>query len=779
MPDIAPVKGLIELTDNFTSQIGLAEAALSNFSKANQESLKAVAGAAGLVTAAIIAIAAATIELGRHGSEVNDVSESLTTFAGGAQAANAAMNALRTGTKGTVDDFSLAKDAAHLLSTGVQLTAADFATLGQAASIMRERGLGGTKEQLDLISDALVTGRTRTLAHSLGVVDATDAEEKFAAKLGITKDQLNQVGVAEARRQAVMDLLNRSVQNAVEHERSFGEEIDYAKTQLFNWVDQLSASVAKSTVFAAGMHAIEDAVSGAFGDDEAAAIKNITSFLEQGAITLLDFGQNLITAAEVGEKAWLGLKTIILGVATAIVGGAQGIAELAHTSSTIAGVLLGIPPKLAEGIGNMRDNLRAMTKDLAAQTSEAATAAAGHTAFDQTLDTLSTNLGNVRQAMVNAQNATANNTKTVDDAADGQKKLSTAAAATNASFIDQGKVLTVLMKSTQELNDLWADYFATVAKGAGTSRDAQIADINAVVAKQIDALDYLDPLYAAKYDAIQKTAAEKISQIGSAWDSLRDQSVEGLDEQAQAAEDDYEKMITSGLHFNRDVLDAQKQKYLDLVDKIHGVGKSVQDATSTAASAIKVLDSAWISDSDIAAATISKTTVMVRTLSGELITLAEAEKRQQEGGSFDVTSANFSDAIQKYITSGGFNAAGQGVQQYRDPNTLAKLGYSFAEIIRYAFDKNNQGPLPPPQGPRIPGFKEGGTVMVGENGAEVVRLPLGSTVYPTGTTPNMYGGSGGMSINFGDIHVNGTPRDNVKQIKTLLLRELMTLRQLK
>ena len=91
MADIAPIKGLIELQDDFTGRLGLAEAALSQFTKQNQESLKAVAGAAGIVTAAIGATAYAVVELGKRGADVNDLAGTLEHFAGGAEEAERIM----------------------------------------------------------------------------------------------------------------------------------------------------------------------------------------------------------------------------------------------------------------------------------------------------------------------------------------------------------------------------------------------------------------------------------------------------------------------------------------------------------------------------------------------------------------------------------------------------------------------------------------------------------------------------------------------------------------
>ncbi|KKM27839.1 hypothetical protein LCGC14_1570660, partial [marine sediment metagenome] len=79
---------------------------------------------------------------------------------------------------------------------------------------------------------------------------------------------------------------------------------------------------------------------------------------------------------------------------------------------------------------------------------------------------------------------------------------------------------------------------------------------------------------------------------------------------------------------------------------------------------------------------------------------------------------------------------------------------------------------PPGPGPRIPGFQKGGTVMVGEGGPEIVRLPLGSTVFPSGVSPPPAGDNISLVFN-----VNGTGRDAAQQIKRIIMRELKVIRQ--
>jgi hypothetical protein len=302
---------------------------------------------------------------------------------------------------------------------------------------------------------------------------------------------------------------------------------------------------------------------------------------------------------------------------------------------------------------------------------------------------------------------------------------------------------------TTELTKTWDNYFAIVDKTNKTALQGQIDAIEATKNRSIANIKVTGEAYESMYRAIVAEAEAAKSALNKDWDDVKQHSLEAAEDELKIQQDTWDKMVKSGLTFSRDMWDAQRDKIQAANEKVreygHEVTKAAKDganALGDTANAIQVLDHAWVTDADIAAATISKTTIMVKTLAGELISLAEAQKRQQQGGSLDVSSANFTQMLQQYITSGGFNPTGLGVQQFRDPYQLAKLGYSFQEILRYAFDKTfSGGSLPPPQGPRIPGFAEGGVVdiKVGENGPEVVRTPIGSTVFPSGSAPESNG----------------------------------------
>ncbi len=141
------------------------------------------------------------------------------------------------------------------------------------------------------------------------------------------------------------------------------------------------------------------------------------------------------------------------------------------------------------------------------------------------------------------------------------------------------------------------------------------------------------------------------------------------------------------------------------------------------------------------------------------------------GGSFDVTSQNFEATLRGLITGGGWNPTGMGSNiDINQAYSWAKQGYSMQEITTMFQNMKNgaNGPIPPPKGPRIPGFNEGG---VGDFGSGTLAMLHGKeAIVPL----DRAGGFGAQVVNF---YVNGTAVQVAQQIKDIILRDLQTRRQ--
>ena len=409
--NLAPIEGTIELKDQFTSELGLAELALKSFGETNAAVVGGIAIGATLIVSSLTAIVVATKELGERGSDIVDVEQTLDHFAGSAQNASAIMEELRKGTKDTVDDFLLAKDAAKLLSAGVKLTADDFGMLSQAAFVLQNRGLGTTVEMMEVVSNALVTGRTKALARAVGVIDSTRIEDEYAASLGTTAEFLSETGKAEAKRLTVMDLLRHAVKDAGVQERDFGEQLEFAEAKAQNWIDSLSVAVAQSPVFAAGLQSITEALQTAFGSDGQDSIEAIVHFLEEGVKVALTFAQGGIEIARIFlaafnaiDAAWQGLR---LTANMTIVNILDGLGQL----STVLESIHLVPEGTTESIANMKAGFESLTPEIVKAADAAVDAMMGHSEFNTTLDTLEGTIINVRAAMDSQTTATNENSE--------------------------------------------------------------------------------------------------------------------------------------------------------------------------------------------------------------------------------------------------------------------------------------------------------------------------------------------------------------------------------
>lgn len=134
--------------------------------------------------------------------------------------------------------------------------------------------------------------------------------------------------------------------------------------------------------------------------------------------------------------------------------------------------------------------------------------------------------------------------------------------------------------------------------------------------------------------------------------------------------------------------------------------------------------------------------------------LAAARQRASASVSFQVTKANFSKTVRDL----GLNAPQAGI--------LAQQGFSLQEIIAIL----NGGAKGEPQGPRIPGFRDGGS---GDFGSGTLAMLHGKeTIIPTDrlNTPSVVFAKGA-------IQVNGTATETAIAVSDEIMRRLSRRRQ--
>ena len=154
------------------------------------------------------------------------------------------------------------------------------------------------------------------------------------------------------------------------------------------------------------------------------------------------------------------------------------------------------------------------------------------------------------------------------------------------------------------------------------------------------------------------------------------------------------------------------------------------------------------------------------------------EKAKQIAKTLELKAAIEAAAAANRALGGSFTydlSNDQGIAQYRKMNPAANISWSNTQIEDYIKKGGslqgliNTGVINPYAG--MGHAAMGADVMVGEHGPEVVRLPGGSRVFPTGTGP-------GEGVTFHNTWiVNGTGAQVAQQVSERLMNQLKSQRQ--
>jgi hypothetical protein len=286
-------------------------------------------------------MALALPEIALKGAAVADVEDAfkrLTEQSG--RLSDTLIGALRTGTHSTITDFELMKTANQDLAAGMNLTDQQFGTLAKGAFALAQATGTDVKHGLEVMNDAMLTGRTRALALLTGKIDLAAAEERFAAKLGSTADHLSAEGKIEAARQAILEAVGKATERLGEQTDGLDERVAQASVSWDNFKENLGKTIATSSVLEAGMSGLKDAIIATFGPQQDALIKAIANEVDGLAIGLVSLAKVGVNAGGAVATEWYALKKVFGDVAQIVQGNALafeyaalGVAKLGVATS--------------------------------------------------------------------------------------------------------------------------------------------------------------------------------------------------------------------------------------------------------------------------------------------------------------------------------------------------------------------------------------------------------------------------------------------------------------
>lgn len=439
--------------------------------------------------AAIATAAVGVVALGTHGAAVADVANNFDLLnAAIGNVGSVMLGTLQEATGHTISDFELMKGLNLGLSDGLRLNAKDAQTLGEAARVLADRIGGDNVTAYNSLIEAMATGRSQML-NQIGIhIDATAAEEKYAASIGVTRDQLTDQQKVIAHQQATMEAMRQALVVSGKAEDDFGDAVDRAKTLVANFTNEVAVGIANSPVFAAGIDEAGHAIADAFGGDEQDLVKEVVHWIDQGAIVAVDFGIAAVGAANVIATAWDAIKLLfnitamqLVGEVTAITVAIAKMAELATKVPGIGDKFQGVADGAAAASRFMKD----LTGDIYDNVKASAAGVAGHDALHQSIDKAGGVLLRMRDQMVAASEATHDNTTSTT--------ANTGAHASNADAV------TTQAKAYQDF----------VAK---------LAQLNQALGVNKTLLS--DDQFLKVYGSDLEKAWQSVEQFGVAWDAI-------------------------------------------------------------------------------------------------------------------------------------------------------------------------------------------------------------------------------------------------------------------
>lgn len=340
--DIGSLTGQVALQDQLTDQLSIIAGKVKLFAEEVDGAFAGIAIGVGVLGAAVVGAVISITELGNEGSKIQGVTEAFDTLAAKAGTTGDVLrDNLLAGIRHTADDMAAMQATSKLLGSGMQLTGEQALLMGQAARELGKATGTDAVGGLEMMSSALVTGRTRSLQMQIGLIDVAAGEEKFAASLGISRTELNAAGLLEGKRIAILEATQGYLDRLGVSELSFAEKVKQGWVALEDWGDALSVSVATSKDVNQAFDTVGAAIAKAFGSESQtmaeAIVDGINAFSRGVTATvpyIVSFADAVKTVIVAGGQ-WLPvLEAITAGLVSYYV--ALGVAAIATAAAGVA-----------------------------------------------------------------------------------------------------------------------------------------------------------------------------------------------------------------------------------------------------------------------------------------------------------------------------------------------------------------------------------------------------------------------------------------------------------
>jgi len=410
----------------------------------------------------------------------------------------AVLEDLKVATHGTVEESDLMIRVNENLAAGMNLTEKQYKTLASGAFALAKATGKDVKDAFDTMSDAMLTGRTRAVALLTGKIDLTKAEEDYAKKLGVTREELTSEGKIEAAREAIVNKVAGAVERLGVQTDGLGTKVKQVKVWWKDFEDELGKAIAGSPVLIGFLNDVGGALTKAFGVGREEAVKKLAWAVDELAIDLIGLVASVAPVVgavgtefnaiqvlfrnvmQVIDLTLLGVKTLALAgleAADAVTPGGAFIERQQKLRSEMAALVLAIDErkKALKEDKQAEDDWWNLGQRLGQQMSEMqAKLAANRRTFEEHTEAVEQNadaLGDDRDKFVNAGLAAEDHAKKLKAVMESGRGLTTAfetmfarGASGEAMFKALGGKAASLQAAFDELGEDVPEQFAWVVQ---------------------------------------------------------------------------------------------------------------------------------------------------------------------------------------------------------------------------------------------------------------------------------------------------------------------------
>jgi hypothetical protein len=455
-----------------------------------------------LATDAVRALGRELVEIGSNGIKLAPVVDAFQKLTAGInQSSEAMLGATRSATKGLITDLDIMAASNKAILLGLPVTANEMGVLGTAAVALGRAMKQDAGKSLDDLITAL--GRSSPLIlDNLGLtVKVGEANAQFAAQLGKAADALSPAEQKLAFYNAAMDAAKAKVETLGGVQLTLADQVTRASNVFKNFTDALGVAIARSPVLNAALGGMADGMTKAFGGNQVKMVQDLIGYVNNFGIKLVDVAQLGLSAASVMGKGWAVLQlafsataSIITSVGLAFANLVAGAAELATKIPGLGDKFLGV----AASARSMANFMGGVQKSFHDQATEALESIKGHSAFQSTLDRVSSSLSSMRTAMVAASRTQADSsaiaadlTKNLGAVADETGKAAVQSGVAAAAFATMrdaaadtlestqrylGTFITKMAKAREEIDAFGRYWYSGVLKNTGTGLIAKLIE---------------------------------------------------------------------------------------------------------------------------------------------------------------------------------------------------------------------------------------------------------------------------------------------------------------